>query len=268
MYPIGQFVPYPYCYRCMFNREYPSCGLECMNYMTDVMFKKILPPDEVSFIILEAVQGSGGYIVPPADFFTRLREICDEHGILLIVDEVQTGFGRTGKMFASEHFGLEPDIITISKAFAHGLPAGAAVARADVMDWDLGAHEGTLNGGPVIMEAAKAVLKVLADEKLVENAEVQGRYLKKQLETLQKKYPAIGDIRGMGLMVGIEFINNPGKTPAKELRDSLIQAAFERGLLLLGAGVSSIRLAPPLIVKQAEIDTALNIIEDCLRELC
>ena len=267
MYPIGQFTPYPYCYRCMFNREYPSCGLECMNYMTDIIFKKILPPDEVSFIILEAVQGSGGYIVPPKEFFTKLRAICDEHEIILIVDEVQTGFGRTGKMFACEHFDLEPDVITMSKAFAHGLPAGAAIAKAEIMDWDPGAHEGTLNGGPVIMEAAKAVLKVLDDEKLVENAEKMGRYLKEQLGVLQKNYPAVGDIRGLGLMVGVEFVEPDGKTPAKIIRDRLIAAAFEKGLLLLGAGVSSIRLAPPLIVKEKEIDTALGIIEDCLKEL-
>ena len=267
MYPIGQFTPYPYCYRCMFNREYPSCGLECMNYMTDIIFKKILPPDEVSFIILEAVQGSGGYIVPPKEFFTKLRAICDEHEIILIVDEVQTGFGRTGKMFACEHFDLEPDVITMSKAFAHGLPAGAAIAKAEIMDWDPGAHEGTLNGGPVIMEAAKAVLKVLDDEKLVENAEKMGRYLKEQLGVLQKHYPAVGDIRGLGLMVGVEFVEPDGKTPAKSIRDRLIAAAFEKGLLLLGAGASSIRLAPPLIVKEKEIDTALGIIEDCLKEL-
>lgn len=267
MYPIGQFTPYPYCYRCMFNKEYPSCGLECMNYMTDIIFKKILPPDEVSFIILEAIQGSGGYIVPPKEFFTELRSICDEHGIVLIVDEVQTGFGRTGKMFACEHFDLEPDVITMSKAFAHGLPAGAAIAKAEVMDWDPGAHEGTLNGGPVIMEAAKAVLNVLDEEKLVENAEKMGKYLKQQLEVLQGKYPAIGDIRGLGLMVGIEFVEADGKTPAKELRNKLIDAAFRKGLLLLGAGVSSIRLAPPLIVKEKEIDMAMNIIEDCLKEL-
>ena len=267
MYPIGQFAPYPYCYRCMFNKEYPSCGMECMNYMTEIIFKKIIAPDEVSFIILEAVQGSGGYIVPPKEFFTELRAICDKHEIVLIVDEVQTGFGRTGKMFACEHFDLEPDVITMSKAFAHGLPAGAAIAKAEIMDWDPGAHEGTLNGGPVIMEAAKAVLKVLDEEKLVENADKMGKYLKKQLKELQTRYPSIGDIRGLGLMVGIEFVDSDGKTPAKALRDKLIAAAFQKGLLLLGAGASSIRLAPPLIVTEKEIDIALNIMEDCLREL-
>ena len=266
MYPIGQFVPYPYCYRCMFNREYPSCGMECMNYLTDIMFKKILPPDEVSFIIFEPVQGSGGYIVPPKEFFTRLREICDRHGIVLIADEVQTGFGRTGKMFACEHFGLEPDVITLSKAFAHGLPAGAAISKAEIMDWDPGAHEGTLNGGPVIMEAAKAVLKVLDEEKLVENADRMGKYLKEQLTDMQSRHPAIGDIRGIGLMVGVEFIKADG-SPAAELRNKLIDMAFERGLLLLGAGPSSIRLAPPLIIKKEEVDIGLGIIEDCLKSL-
>ena len=179
----------------------------------------------------------------------------------------RSGFGRTGKMFASEHFDLEPDVITLSKAFAHGLPAGAAIAKADIMDWDPGAHEGTLNGGPVIMEAAKAVLKVLKDENLLENAEKQGHYLKDQLKQLQIKYPVIGDIRGLGLMVGIEFIKDEKKTHNKELRDKLIQKAFEKGLLLLGAGASSIRLAPPLIVKRAELDIGLDILKDCLEEL-
>ena len=170
-------------------------------------------------------------------------------------------------MFASEHFDLEPDIITLSKAFAHGLPAGAAIAKAEIMDWDPGAHEGTLNGGPVIMEAAKAVLKGLHDENLLENAENQGLYLKEQLKQLQVQYPVIGDIRGIGLMVGVEFIKDDKKTPDNELRDKLIQKAFGRGLLLLGAGISSIRLAPPLIVKREELDIGLSILKDCLEEL-
>ena len=267
MYPIAHFVPYPYCYRCLFNREYPGCDLYCMNYLTDIMLKKITPPDEVAFILIEAIQGAGGYIVPPGEFLPRLQQICREQGILLIVDEVQSGFGRTGKMFASQLFGIEPDILAVSKALAHGLPAGAAVARAEVMDWEAGAHEGTLNGGPVIMEAAKAVLEVLEGQKLPENAERQGAYLREQLSALQKRYPLIGDLRGAGLMVGVELIRDSRKSPATRERNRLQEEAFKRGLLLLGAGESSLRLAPPLIITRRQIDMGLSIIEDCLKIL-
>jgi 4-aminobutyrate aminotransferase len=170
-------------------------------------------------------------------------------------------------MFASEAFGIEPDILTVSKSLAHGLPGGAAVARAEVMDWEPGAHEGTLNGGPVIMEAAKAVLEVIAKENLLDRATEQGQYLKRQLLELQQRYPLIGDVRGMGLMVGIELIKDSRKTPATEERDCLLDGAFERGLLLLGAGESSVRLAPPLIITREQIDIGLSIIEDCLKSI-
>jgi 4-aminobutyrate aminotransferase len=265
LYPIAQFVPYPYCYRCLFHKDYPSCELYCMKYLTEVIFKKVVPPDEVAFILVEPIQGSGGYVVPPKNFLKSLSEITKKHGIVLIVDEIQTGFGRTGKMFASEHFGVEPDIITVSKAMAHGLPAGAAVAKAEIMNWEKGAHEGTLNGNPVIMEAAKAVLKYIKDFDLLQNARIQGRYLLQQLIALKGKYSAIGDVRGMGLMVGIELIKDEKKTPARKMRNALIAEAFKRGLLLLGAGESSLRLAPPLVIKREEIDIGLSIFEECLR---
>ncbi len=267
MYPIGHFVPYPYCYRCLFNREYPSCDLYCMNYLTDIMLKKITPAEEVAFILVEPIQGAGGYIVPPKEFLPRLQQICRDQGILLILDEVQSGFGRTGKMFASQAFGIEPDIMAVSKALAHGLPAGATIARAEVMNWEPGAHEGTLNGGPVIMEAAKAVLQVIAKEKLLKKSAEQGAYLKDQLLQLQKRYPLIGDVRGLGLMVGIELIKDSRKTPALKERNKLLDEAFKRGLLLLGAGESSIRLAPPLIITREQIDIGLSIIEDCLKRI-
>jgi 4-aminobutyrate aminotransferase len=265
MYPIAHFVPYPYCYRCMFNREYPSCDMACMGYLTDVTLKKIAPADEVAFILVEAVQGAGGYIVPPPEFLPRLAAIARQHGIVLIVDEVQTGFGRTGKMWACDHTGVAPDVMTVSKAFAHGLPAGAAIARAEVMDWDEGAHEGTLNGSPVIMEAAKAVLRVIEEEGLVEKSRLQGEYLKAAAMAMRERWPLIGDVRGLGLMVGIELVADARRTPAREKRDRLIDEAFRRGLLLLGAGESTIRLAPPLTITRAQIDTGLSILEDCLK---
>ena len=267
MYPIGQFAPYPYCYRCLFNKEYPSCDLYCMNYLTDIIFKKIVPPDETSFIILEPIQGAGGYIVPPKEFFRRLAELAREHNIILILDEVQTGFGRTGKMFASEHFGIDPDIMTVSKAMAAGFPCGAAVAKAEIMDWDVNAHEGTLNGGPVLMEAAKAVLRTMEREGLPDRSARLGGYMREQLEFLQQKYPVIGDVRGLGLMIGVEFISDGKKTPAVDFRNRLMEKAFKKGLLLLAAGESSIRLAPPLVIEEEEIDTGLSIIEDCIKAL-
>jgi len=267
LYPIGQFAPYPYCYRCLFNREYPSCDMECVNYLTNVIFKKIIAPDETAFILFEPVQGAGGYIVPPQEFFTILSAFAEKHGILLIADEVQTGYGRTGKMFASEHFGFEPDIITMSKAFANGFPAAATVARAEVMDWVDNAHEGTLNGGPVIMEAAKAVLRVIDEESVLDNVRVQGAYFRSQLLALQQRYPIIGDIRGMGLMIGIEFVKDEKKTPACKERDEFIRAAFSKGLLLMAAGESSLRLIPPMIISQQQLDTGLTMMEDCLKQL-
>ena len=265
LYPICHFVPYPYCYRCLFDKEYPSCGLYCMNYLTDVLFKKVVPPDETAFILVEPIQGSGGYVVPPKDFLKTLAGIAKDSGILLVADEIQTGFGRTGQMFASEYFGIEPDIITVSKAMAHGLPAGAVVAREEIMNWEKGAHEGTLNGSPIIMEAAKAVLRYIEKNNLLENTRIQGQYLKKQLEYLKEKNPIIGDVRGLGLMIGIELVKDSKKTPASGKRDKLIDAAFRKGLLLLGAGESSLRLAPPLIITREEIDIGLTIFEDSLK---
>jgi len=267
LYPLGQFTPYPYCYRCMFGKRHPECGLACLDYLTDVLFKKVVAPDETAFIIVEPIQGAGGYIVPPPDFFPRLREVADKHGIILIVDEVQTGFARTGKMFASEHFGLVPDIMTLSKAIAHGLPCAATIARAELMDWYENAHEGTLNGSPIVMEAAKEVLRVIKDEDLVERARVQGLHLKNGMLELQKKYSIIGDVRGIGLMVGFELIKDSKKTPATEERNNLLDEAFNRGHLLLGAGESSIRLAPPMVISSEQIDTGLSILEDCLKRL-
>jgi 4-aminobutyrate aminotransferase len=265
LYPMCHFVPYPYCYRCLFDKDYPSCGLYCMNYLTEVLFKKVVPPDETAFILVEPIQGSGGYVVPPKDFLKTLAGIAKDFGILLVADEVQTGFGRTGRMFASEYFGIEPDIITVSKAMAHGLPAGAAVAREEIMNWEKGAHEGTLNGSPIIMEAAKAVLRYIEKNNLLENTRIQGKYLKKQLEYLKGKNPIIGDVRGLGLMIGIELVKDSKKTPASGKRDKLIDTAFRKGLLLLGAGESSLRLAPPLIITREEIDIGLSIFEDSLK---
>jgi len=267
LYPIATFAHYPYCYRCPFHLEYPSCGLYCLSYIEDVIFKKLVPPDETAFILIEPIQGAGGYIVPPKDYLPKLEKLAHDNGIMFIVDEIQTGFARTGKMFASMHWNLEPDVLTMSKAIAHGLPAGAVVTKAEVMNWDAGAHEGTLNGNPVIMEAAKAVLNYILKNQLDKNAEKMGNYMKKRFKELAEKYPVIGDVRGLGLMIGIELVKDEKKTPAKEIRNKLIQRAFKNGLLLLGAGPNNVRLAPPLVITEQQIDMGMEIFEKSLKQV-
>ncbi|MGQ4833138.1 MAG: acetyl ornithine aminotransferase family protein [Candidatus Asgardarchaeia archaeon] len=268
LYPVAVYAHFPYCYRCPFKQEYPSCGLYCLDYIEDIIFQKLAPPDETAFILIEPIQGAGGYIVPPKEFLPKLQKLANDNGIVFIVDEVQTGFARTGKMFASMHWNLEPDVLAMSKAIAHGLPAGAVVTKAEVMDWDAAAHEGTLNGNPVVMEAAKAVLNYIIKNRLDERARELGEYMKKRLNEFAEKYEVIGDVRGLGLMIGVEFVKDRRtKEPAKKLRGDLIQTAFKKGLLLLGAGPSSIRIAPPLIITKEQIEIGFEIFEEALKEV-
>lgn len=261
-------VPYAYCYRCPFKQEYPKCGLWCVGYIEDVILKKVCPPDDLACMVVEPIQGAGGYIVPPDEYLPALAKLCKENNIIFVADEVQSGFCRTGKWFACEHWGVEPDIITISKAIAAGLPCGAAISRAELMDWEPGAHENTLGGNPVICAAALEVLDVLKSERLDENAAEVGGYLFKRLKELAEKHELIGDVRGRGMMIGVELVKDRStKEPAKEERDKLMANAFKRGLMLLGAGVSSLRLAPPLVLTREQADVGLDIIEEALKEV-
>jgi len=261
-------VPYAYCYRCPFKQEYPKCGLWCVGYIEDVILKKVCPPDDLACMVVEPIQGAGGYIVPPEEYLPALAKLCKDNNIIFVADEVQSGFCRTGKWFACEHWGVEPDIITISKAIAAGLPCGAAISRAELMDWEPGAHENTLGGNPVICAAALEVLDVLKSERLDENAAEVGGYLFKRLKELAEKHELIGDVRGRGMMIGVELVKDRGtKEPAKEERDKLMANAFKRGLMLLGAGVSSLRLAPPLVLTREQADVGLDIIEEALKEV-
>jgi 4-aminobutyrate aminotransferase len=260
------FVPYAYCYRCVFKQTYPECNLYCLDYLEDVVFKKIVVPEETAGIIVEPIQGAGGYIVPPNEFLPRLVEICRKNGILLVDDEVQTGFARTGKMWACEHWGVEPDILCMSKAMAGGLPCGACVTRKEVMNWTPSSHENTLGGNPIVISAAQAILRIIKDEGLVEKAAKQGKYLFNRFEELKETHEIIGDVRGKGLMIGIEFVKNRrDKTPAVDQRDKMILEAFKRGLLLLGAGQSSLRLAPPLIINREDLDLGVDLFEQTLK---
>ncbi len=240
---------------------------DAVDYIEKVLFKKNVPPEEVAAVIIEPIQGEGGYIVPPENFHRRLRELTRKFGILLIADEVQSGMGRTGKMFAMQHWGVEPDIITTAKGIASGLPLGAVIARSDLMEWEPGSHGTTFGGNPVACAAALATLKLL-ESGLMQNAENVGDYLQGKLRDLYKRYPVIGDVRGIGLMVGMEIVKDREKfEPAAVLRDKIIEGAFRRGLLLLGCGESTIRFSPPLVVGRKEVNVAVGIIEKAINEL-
>ncbi len=259
-------IPYAYCYRCPYNLCYPSCGLACVHWVEETLFRTTLPPEEVAAIIVEPIQGEGGYIVPPPEFHISLHKIAKKYDILYVVDEVQSGMGRTGKMFAMEHFGVVPDIMALAKGIASGMPLGALVARGEIMDWEAGSHASTFGGNPVSCRAALATIDLLI-ESLMANAALQGDYLMNELRKLQQSHECMGDVRGKGLMVGVELVKDrETKVPAKECRDKIINAAFRKGLLLLGCGENNIRFCPALTVSRAEINTCLTIFDDVVRE--
>jgi 4-aminobutyrate aminotransferase len=255
---------YAYCYRCPVNRHPDTCKVECLDLLTETMFSTTTDPGEIAAVIVEPVQGEGGYVVPHAGFLPRLREVTRQHGILLIADEVQCGMGRTGRMFASEHFGLEPDIITLAKGIASGMPLGALIARDDIMQWQSGGHGSTFGGNPVSVAAGLATLRLL-EEKLIANSERVGRVLMTALRDRLGAHAVVGDVRGLGLMIGVEIVRDRfRREPAPELRERILEEAFRRGLLLLGCGRSTIRLAPPLIVDEEDAAMAARILEEAV----
>jgi 4-aminobutyrate aminotransferase len=257
-------APYPYCYRCPFGKEPDSCAVDCVKFIEDTLLKTVSPADETAAIVFEPVQGEGGYIVPPRKFFDELQRLAKRHGILLVADEVQSGMGRTGKMWAAEHFDLVPDIFAVAKGIASGMPLGATVARAELMNWVPGAHASTFGGNPVAC-AASLVTIALLEESLVENAARMGERLMDRLRTWPARFPNVGDVRGLGLMLGIELVRDQRtKEKANELRDRVVGMAFERGVLVLGAGDNTIRLCPPLVVTREQCDFALDTLEECL----
>jgi 4-aminobutyrate aminotransferase len=265
--PGAHHVPYAYCYRCAYGKTPDSCAVECVKAIETELFRTMLPPEEVAAIFVEPIQGEGGYVVPPRKFFDELSRLADKHGILLVADEVQSGMGRTGKMFASEHFGFEPDVMTLAKGIASGMPLGAMVARAELMNWKPGAHASTFGGNPVAVAASLATIELL-EEELVDNAARVGAHLMARLQDLPKRFPMVGDVRGLGLMIGIELVRDQAtKERAPDVRDKLVQMCFERGLLVLGAGPNTIRLCPPLIITKDQADFATQTIEECLRAL-
>ena len=261
-------VRYPYAFRG-YNGEQQDpeeFGLACARYIEDKLFKTVLPPEEVAAIFVEAIQGEGGYVVAPTIFMQELRRICDEHGILLIIDEVQSGFGRTGKWWAIEHTGVEPDIITSAKGIASGFPLSACISRAEIMDWKPGSHASTFGGNPVAIAAALATMKILEREGLA-NATNVGAQMKARAESWVSRYESVGEVRGRGLMIGVEIIaDKHSRASHPHLRDRIVDRAFEKGLLLLGCGESSIRLSPSLLVTPEEATIAMDLLEECIAE--
>ncbi|HEX8128360.1 MAG TPA: acetyl ornithine aminotransferase family protein [Pyrinomonadaceae bacterium] len=260
-------VPYPNAFRHPFTGEQTdeaTVSRACLDWIEERLFNTTTPPEEVAAIIVEVVQGEGGYVPAPREFLQGLRRICDAHGIMLIVDEVQSGMGRTGKMFACDHHDLRPDIICLAKGIASGLPMGACVARADLMDWKPGAHASTFGGNPVALAAALKTIELL-EGGLVSNSAEVGAYLKAGLERLKQKHDCIGDVRGYGLMIGVEFVaDRATMKAAPELRDRIEVACFERGLIILGAGANTIRWSPPLTLTRENVDVALEIFDEAI----
>jgi 4-aminobutyrate aminotransferase len=260
-------VPYADPYRCPPNLTPHECATNCVDYIQHEIFRRIVSPDEVAAIVVEPIQGEGGYIVPPPEFHPRLRATADKHGILYVVDEVQTGMGRTGKMFAIEHWGVEPDMICLAKGIASGMPLGALVAKESIMNWTPGSHASTFGGNPVSCAAALETIALL-EEGLMENAAHEGAFLLAQLEHMAQRHASIGQVRGIGLMIGVDLVKDRrSKEPATELRDRVIQQCFHQGLLLLGCGPSTLRLCPPLVIDRQQAKTALAILDDVLTVL-
>ncbi len=255
---------YAYCYRCPVGRAPENCNVECLELLTHTMFGSTVDPEEIAAVIVEPVQGEGGYVVPHPGFLQRLRQITRRHGILLIADEVQCGMGRTGRLFASEHFGLEPDMLTLAKGIASGMPLGALVARDEVMQWRSGGHGSTFGGNPVSVAAALATLRLL-EGGLTDNAARVGAHLQRLLRERLARHACVGDVRGLGLMIGVEIVRPDGtREPDPRRRESVLDEAFRRGLLLLGCGKSTIRIAPPLVIDAEDAEIAARILDDAL----
>jgi len=266
MVPGVTHVRYPYAYRgCVGGPQAEEAfSLGCARYIEEKLFKTILPPEEVAAIFVEPIQGEGGYVVAPDNFLHELRAICDRHGILLVADEVQSGAGRTGKWWAIEHTGVEPDIVCMAKGIASGMPLGVCMAKAEIMDWVPGSHASTFGGNPVSIAAALATIDILEREGIGNAARVGGMMLER-LHSWKASHPLVGDVRGRGLMIGIEIVKDKAtREPAQALRNRIETLAFERGLMMLGCGETSLRLCPPLVVSEEEATVALDILEESL----
>jgi len=259
-------VPFPDPYRQLLVPTSSDYGETVVKYIEDVVFARVTPAEECAAILVEPIQGEGGYIVPTDGFFPALRTLCDKYGILLIVDEIQSGVGRTGKWWAVQHWGVEPDIVCAAKGIASGLPMGAMIARESVMDWPEGAHGNTFGGNPLACSASIATIDLI-EKGFMQNASEMGQRALDALAEIEVRHPSIGDIRGKGLMIGVEFVKNrETRDPAPRLRQRIVTKAFSHGLLLLGCGKSTIRIAPPLMIGSAMLDEGLQILDSSIAE--
>jgi 4-aminobutyrate aminotransferase len=265
--PGTYHAPYPDCYRCPVGATPESCAAECLHFIEHQLFVHLVSPDEVAAVMVEPIQGEGGYLIAPDVFLKRLRELTAKHGILLITDEVQSGMGRTGKWYAIQHTGVEPDIVTVAKGIASGMPLGVATAPSSIMSWPPGTHASTFGGNPVSCAAGLATIRLLRDG-LMKNAEVVGAHLVARARELMERHAIIGDVRGRGLMIGLELVRDRAtKERATSERDALVKECFKRGLLVLGAGRNAIRLSPPLVLTTQQADTAIEILDQSLAAL-
>jgi 4-aminobutyrate aminotransferase len=266
-------APYASCYRCPFKHDVENCGLACLDYIEDVMFKTYVTPDEVAAVFVEPIQGDAGWYVPPEGWHRGLRRICDDHGILLVVDEIQTAFGRTGKWTAMEHWGVQGDIVLLGKSMASGVPLSAAVLPRDILESTdpepIPIHAQSFSGTPLGVAAAHATMDVIRDEKLCENAEKMGGYMKRRLVDLMETHGCIGDVRGLGLLLGVEIVKDRQmKTPDPEMADKVCHEAFKRGLFVMNMGSyggRALRIAPPLIITEEQIDKSIGILGKSMR---
>ncbi len=260
-------APYPYPYRGAPGQSPEDCAMASIRFIEDTLFRALVPPEDVAAIFVEPVQGEGGYVVPPRLFFDELQRLATRHGILIVADEVQSGMGRTGKMWASDHFGFVPDILASAKGIASGMPLSAMIARRELMTWPPGAHASTFGGNPVCVAAALATIELLETE-LIRNAAEVGDFMMARMREWPQRFRHVGEVRGLGLMIGIEMVRDRAtKERAPDLRDRVVMNAFERGLLLLGAGRNVIRLSPPLVVTRDQASFAMDTLEDCFREI-
>jgi 4-aminobutyrate aminotransferase len=261
-----EHIPYPYAYRCAHGHTAETCGAEILEQLEGQIFKRLFDPEDVAGIIIEPIQGEGGYVPAPKFFLQELQRICRQHGIMLIADEVQSGMGRTGKWWAHEFAGIEPDILCSAKGIASGMPLGAIIARESVMRWKPGAHGTTFGGNPVCIAAALATMDLIESE-YRENAAKMGEYVFGSMADWTKKFKIVGDVRGRGLMIGIELVRDQRtKEKAADLRNFVVDTAFHKGLLVLGAGENTVRLSPPLLIDKEQADFAVRTLEECLRE--
>jgi len=266
--PEVRFIPYPDCYRCIFGEKYPTCNMRCFSYLEELI-QTILPPEEIAAIILEPIQGDAGVIIPPLEYYEKLQNLCREHGILIIADEVQTGFGRTGKWFAFEHFSLEPDVLVMGKAIASGMPLSAIAARKEIMEsWEAPAHFFNTAGNPVACVAALETIKVIEEEGLIENCLVQGEFLVNGFQEMKKLFKCIGDVRGRGLLIGVDIVKNE-ETKERDYKKTakICWRCWEKGLILAFFSGSVLRVAPPLIITEKEANASLQIIKEAIEDV-